>query len=47
MFEWILAAQPFARVMAGFRGTPSDGEIYAVLVCSKVRSKWAEDILTR
>ena len=32
LFEWILGGPPFAQVMPGFRGTLSDGEIYAVLV---------------
>ena len=32
LFEWVLDGPPFAQVMPGFRGTLSDGKIYAVLV---------------
>jgi mono/diheme cytochrome c family protein len=45
LFEWILDGPPLAQVMPGFRGTLSDGEIYAVL--AYIKSKLPENILTR
>jgi hypothetical protein len=33
--------------MSGFWGMLNSGEIYAVLLYIKIKSKWSEDILTR